>query len=80
MIRVPPQIAAVIAGLWAVAIAYTAHMPHLPEWAPYAIAGGGVILAAFGINIPQATPIIHSTPPPAGDVPPQRSTEGGGWG
>jgi hypothetical protein len=72
MIRVPPQVAGLIAGLWAVGIAYTSQLPHLPGWAPYAIAGGGVLLAALGINVPQAKAIVHSTPPP-----PMTETESG---
>jgi hypothetical protein len=71
MIRVPTQLAVIIASLWAVGIAYTSHLPHLPGWAPYAIAGGGVLLAGFGINVPQAPTILDSSPPSTGDASPR---------
>jgi len=48
MIRVPPQIAAIIASLWGLGIAATTQIT-LPSWAHFAITAVGIILAGIGI-------------------------------
>lgn len=76
MIRLPAQLAAMLTGLWAVGIAYTSQLHGLPGWAPYAIAGGGVIAAGLGVNVPQTPALIDSTPPPASPPPAAAKPEG----
>lgn len=65
MIRLPRQIAGIIAGLWGVLVGYTTQLT-LPAWAHLLIVAVGVVLAGLGI--------IPST----GEAPPATTT-GGPW-
>lgn len=61
MIRVPPQIAAIITSLWALGIGATTQIA-LPSWAHYAITAAGIILA--GLNIIPTTTVQEELAPP----------------
>lgn len=67
MIRVPTQIARIIAGLWGVGIGYTATVT-IPAWAHFLIVAGGVILAGLGI-IPEDQAPALPAPEKSGDTP-----------
>lgn len=56
MIKLSPQLTAMLSGLWAVAIGATTQIPSMPWWGHYVIVAAGVLAAGLGINT--------STPPP----------------
>lgn len=69
MIRLPPQVAVILAGLWSVLLGATTQFA-LPGWAHFVIVAVGGVLAGLGI-IPE---------PQTGEPPgPQPSESKGPW-